>query len=561
MKSLVLSALILFQVAGDRGSIGGAVVRLGTSEPVAGARVLLAPVSGRLTDPTTITSDADGRFLFDNLLLGSYRIIAAQTGYLSAEFGQRTFGAGKPITLAQGQEVRGLSLILTPAGVITGRVLGSGRMLRNVTVKALQAFYLDGERVLKPVGETQTNDLGEYRLHSLAPGKYWIRAIPQAGQRIENGALVGWNTPYLLKTGAFIEPGAFDSNKPQPAFFPGVRQLSEAQSIELQAGQIYHATDMMLPTGAGLRIRGETINGATGQPIAADSLSIIRNSSDGGEDVTRNPLLDPLAPPRTASSNFEFSALAAGNYVLTARAGNLQARVPLTVSRDVDNLRVELRPAFPASGRIRIEGKPAADFDITRLSLRLIGTGISPPTTPGCDGTCNVYLVDVLRGTPDADGSFTISNAAAGLYTPSLLNAPAGFYVKSVRIGESDAAVSGFRLEERMQPLEIVISNATGVLDANVFDAAGKPAAAATVVLIPDSARNRFDLYRTATADPSGRVRLEGIVPGTYKAFAWEDIQTNSWQNAEVLKAFDDRGTPVTIVENAAARIEFQLIL
>jgi hypothetical protein len=99
--------------------------------------------------------------------------------------------------------------------------------------------------------------------------------------------------------------------------------------------------------------------------------------------------------------------------------------------------------------------------------------------------------------------------------------------------------------------LEIVLNTNTGSLDANVVDRNKQPSVAATVVLVPSSDRRlRFDLYRTAATDSSGRASLTNIAPGSYKLFAWQDIEENAWQNAEAMRPFEDRGVLITIGEN-----------
>lgn len=91
---------------------------------------------------------------------------------------------------------------------------------------------------------------------------------------------------------------------------------------------------------------------------------------------------------------------------------------------------------------------------------------------------------------------------------------------------------------------------ATGSLDAVTVDESRRPAAAATVVLIPsEESRLRLDRYRSATTDSAGRAALTNIAPGSYKLFAWQDIEANAWQNADALRPFEERGVPVGIEE------------
>jgi len=39
-------------------------------------------------------------------------------------------------------------------------------------------------------------------------------------------------------------------------------------------------------------------------------------------------------------------------------------------------------------------------------------------------------------------------------------------------------------------------------------------------------ARERKALYRVTQADRDGAFRMEGLTPGSYKVFAWNDVET-----------------------------------
>jgi hypothetical protein len=128
-------------------------------------------------------------------------------------------------------------------------------------------------------------------------------------------------------------------------------------------------------------------------------------------------------------------------------------------------------------------------------------------------------------------------------------------YVKSARLGSRDVENTPVRIEAAVSdPLEIVLGLTTGALDTVVLDRNRQPAAAAIVVLVPSpERRQRFELYRTATTDSAGRASITNIAPGAYKLFAWQDIEPNAWQNADALRAFEERGVAVTIAENGKA--------
>src|SRR6266702_2625432 len=88
------------------------------------------------------------------------------------------FGTGTILSLVPGQHVKDVLFRLVPAAVITGRVVDEdNEPLLGATVQALRYGYVRGQRQLVPAGEEQTNDLGEYRIHSMAPGRYYVSAV------------------------------------------------------------------------------------------------------------------------------------------------------------------------------------------------------------------------------------------------------------------------------------------------------------------------------------------------------------------------------------------------
>jgi hypothetical protein len=204
------------QLSPGKASIRGRVVILGGAEPVAGSSVELrkidcgeggmaaevytaltglpnpywAQASGPRTPPQIFkaTTDDAGRFAFDDLSAGSYCIVAFRGGgYLPAEYRQRsTRGPGSTIVLAEGQQIPNVDLALTPMGSISGRVTDArGEPVAHAQVQALEPLLYDGRRQWSVATSLQTNDLGEFRLFWLAPGRY-VTMLPRLW-RIRNG--------------------------------------------------------------------------------------------------------------------------------------------------------------------------------------------------------------------------------------------------------------------------------------------------------------------------------------------------------------------------------------
>ena len=101
---ILLAGLLLQAPA----SVEGVVVKLGSGEPLSAANVQLHPEKGLHPDEFHLynaTTGTDGKFNFNNVAPGVYRLIATRSGgYVPGEYGQRLpTREGIPITISAGQ--------------------------------------------------------------------------------------------------------------------------------------------------------------------------------------------------------------------------------------------------------------------------------------------------------------------------------------------------------------------------------------------------------------------------------------------------------------------------
>jgi hypothetical protein len=109
--------------------------------------------------------------------------------------------------------------------------------------------------------------------------------------------------------------------------------------------------------------------------------------------------------------------------------------------------------------------------------------------------------------------------------------------------------------------LDILLGNSPGSVEAAVVDSRKMPISGVTVALVPDSARRkRYDLFRQATTDASGRVRIENVVPGDYKVLAWEVVESNAWTDPDFLSNYENNGVSVRVGEGGRAAVDVQAI-
>src|SRR5262249_17327554 len=216
------------------------------------------------------------------------------------EYGARSPSRpGLPITLSPGQRLTNIVLQLMPAGTITGRVFDrDGEPLANVNVEALKYSYQEGQRVMNVVQTARTNDLGEYRLFWLQPGNYFVSATPPEGQRggLTNpsavaGPGIGGAVGDVGNRGGGGGRGRGGPPAPAPApqtarddqasegyipvYYPGTIDAQSAAPINLGAGIVFSGVDLTVAPVRTLRIQGQAINGATGQPARNANINLI----------------------------------------------------------------------------------------------------------------------------------------------------------------------------------------------------------------------------------------------------------------------------------------------
>jgi hypothetical protein len=141
------------------------------------------------------TAGDDGKFVIEEIEPGaSYQLSAQRPGFVPARYGARGNNAGgAPIPLEPGQLLRGLTIQMTPQGVLSGRVADAASdPVQNVAVTILRRGYQRGVRqmvTVNPEGGMQNNGVGMFtadqrggfRFAGLRPGVYYLAAWDDIG--------------------------------------------------------------------------------------------------------------------------------------------------------------------------------------------------------------------------------------------------------------------------------------------------------------------------------------------------------------------------------------------
>jgi Carboxypeptidase regulatory-like domain len=557
-----------------RPAIQGFVVRAGTTEPLSNAQVTLigviasatgAQVSRGATSNTAQTvTDRSGRFEFRSIAPGSYRIAAARNGYARQEYGQRAFGTeGRVLTVVAGQPVETITIGLTPAGTVTGVVKDpSGELIAGLEIRLLQHVYgAYGQRTFVAAGSDRTDDRGEYRVFWVTPGRYYLVALPSASAR----AVATFGVP----------AGANEvlENRFPPTYYPGTIDLSQASLIDVRPGEELTGIDVSVSRQALFRVRGRVVDPRTGQPPRTASVTI----------VPRGPAV-PVAAFRSASpynpsdGTFELGDVAPGAYwvrtivtaasadsILTADAAGRTvadifteslmadrrvAQVAVDVAgSDVDGLVIAVGAGVSIRGRLRVDGSTlAAVGNLDRLQVTL------RPATTGTPSSTHRPV--------STDGVFRLDSVSPGDYVVTVQPLPPEYYVKEARLDQVDALEQPLVIAGPVPgTLDVLLSRASGRIDGTVVDSRGHGVSGVQAVLVPaQRLRWRFDLFRTAATDSTGRFSLSGIPPGDYSLFSWEALQAFAYFDEDVLRKSEAAATPVRIAESSTATVQVTMI-
>jgi hypothetical protein len=73
----------------------------------------------------------------------------------------------------------------------------------------------------------------------------------------------------------------------------------------------------------------------------------------------------------------------------------------------------------------------------------------------------------------------------------------------------------------------------------------------ATVVLVPTAPELQpaAEMYRATSTQDKGTFTFTGVRPGSYKLFAFEEVEALAWLDPDFLKLVDSMGESISVVE------------
>jgi hypothetical protein len=560
-------------------SIAGIVV---TDESPArpARRAIVTLAGGAIVGSMSAATDDDGRFAFEALPPDRYTLTAAKPSYLNGAYGASRPGRpGTPIQLANGEQLRMITIKLAKGAVVTGMVRDqNGDPVPSVQVSLLRYVLQpqSGERVLQPQGPgATTDDRGTYRIFGIAPGEFYAQLAPPfalPGElRLATEQSMQAVAQQLRAPAGTPAPPLAPAAQPRsvaytPIFFPNATSIESAAALRLAAGEERGGVDIQLQMVPTAKIEG-VVFGPDGAPAPTAQVTIL---GAGPASPSFTSMLGSMfgGGRPNADGQFTLSGIAPGRYTIAATTGSasrgrgaapagpmLWATAEVDVNgQDVSGVRLTLEPGMRVSGRVMFEGAtPPQDLSVFRVGLTPLLSGASvAAVTPAAQ--------------PDAQGRFTFESVTPGRYRWSVTGgANVGQWTtKSASARGRDTIDTGVdvRPTEPLTDVTIALSDRSTSIQGTLQDTSGRPAADYFIVVYArDRALQSPPTRRVVMTRPAsdGKFTVNNLPPGEYLLAATTDLEQGEWRDPAFLAQLVSASIPVTLAEGETKQQDIRI--
>lgn len=520
----------------------GTVVSAETGAPLRRAQVRASGADPR--DARAASTDEKGAWEIRELPAGRYSIQVSKGGYVQLSYGQRRpFEQGKPIELAEGEVLEKLDVSLPKGSVITGRLYDEfGDPVSGARVSAMRHRFVSGMRRLFPFGgagaSDTTDDIGQFRLHGLSPGEYFLSATISANVSFERSD---------------------DRSGYAATYYPGTPVLGEAQKVSVALGQETQGVTFALVPTRVATVSG-TVMSSTGKPLANGMVMLMSPSMAGGSPLAKTSMTKPdgtftlsNVPPgdyRLESQMIDLEAIGRGGSTSAITATEM-ASMPLTVAgKDTTGIMLITGPSATATGKVIFDGGVPAGLASGSV---MIGAASPSPATFSIGG--GVRLKE--------DWTFEASGLSGRRVFRAQSTTP-GWHLKSVTLNGTDVTDTGIEFSpgDSVSGIEIEFTKAMAALSGTVQGPKGEPTTDfVAVVFAADSSKWGYMTrhVRTGRPDQGGKFMITGLPPGSYQVVALEYLEPGDEQDPEVLERLRALATAVTLREGEQKAVTLKI--
>ena len=516
-------------------TVSGIVTRSQDNAPLKNATVQLVNDADREHQIATRTT-ADGRFELKNVPAGQYKLNVSRNGYVAQELNQKKPGdPGATLTLRPAQRISDLIFKLGRAAVITGKVYDEdGEPVAGVSVRAMRQVYADGRKGFTTTNFQQTNDLGEFRIFGLAPGRYYISAELTSRNRIVGDREFSGSEKSRGEKGY------------ARIYYPSALEVARASSIYVKEGDEIPSVDIFMKEVVVYRVRGKVQYLLPHRGTRDTQLMVMRRGQKidwdfvGAQEVVKT------------DNTFQIPELVPGEYTISAqffdegKFYSTQEDVDV-VNADVDGLTLIIGPGVDIPGHLLWDGKPSLEGERATINLVPDQTG-----SWAWGGQAHV----------EETNQFMLKEVQQGTFRITVDGISKDCYIKQIQLGETALPDHVLHVKRGSAgQLAITINSKGARLQGMVVNDESTPVAGVWVVGVPEeSKRGLLYLYKSVTTDQYGHYDLRGLAAGKYSIFAWDGVERGEWEDSEFLKTNGVKGVTVEMSDGDVTTADLQVV-
>lgn len=525
-------------VAGQR-VLSGRVTDAGTGAPLPRPRVV---VIYPRTSPESWSADEDGRFA----------IPVSETRPLSVQVSK----AGYVTTIANvdRRSTSGLVIPLTRAASVGGRVLdsvGGAAMAVAVAVRGVSRQPADKSNTFSRL--LTTDDLGEYRVGNLPPGRYEIGVIALPAPFARSADALRDLQSRLALDASVLPPFA-------PSATVDVKAGEEISGVDFSVQAEANCSNVLATAQPTTQAFQGRVVDATGQPLGCVNVGL--SSADG-------PLMTTFSDAR---GYFSFATRPVGNYGISAgKPGYSLSRTErepggarTVTNRNKGNgtvvdVRLVLTRGSAITGTVLDEhGDPVVGARVSVLQLRAIDGRTVAAAVPGVASretddrghyrlfglTTGTYVVESVYSGGVSQGSMTARTGYPPAYYPS---SPSIDFASRVPV-ELGKDVPGVLITHQRMP--------TWRVTGSVVDPGGQPLRGAVTLTVSERSGSVALAPRRGQVKEDGTFVFNDVLPGDYVVQA---VGTNFF-GMEFVTIGSSDPAPLRIRAGLGATIEGTLV-
>lgn len=534
MISLFVMAMLMQAPAAQEvkpATVEGAVTHAATQTAIRKAKVTLTLIGGSEQTQSVETGD-DGKYALKDVKPGRYKLSAEKTGYQASAYGAKMPGEalGQTLRIDAGSALTGMNIALPKQGVIAGKIIDNdGEPVAKALVLALNSIYANGKKVRLPAGTVpvMSNDLGEYRIGQLPPGKFIVCAVLE-------GSYQPQLNPKDVKTG--VEEALTNT------CFPSVLTQTEAQSIEIKDSTEVPGIDIRMN-----KVKTVTFTGSIdGIPASASSVTLLSLVPKDAGPIGR--AMGARAMLQGADGKFTFKNVPPGSYILQTLPTGL-GNVPYVVKSSIEIgdqpiEKVTIQAAAPFEVKGHLTADPSPELKVGAIKI------VAVPSD-------DIVATFAMSSAAD-NGDFVLGNLVAGRYRVAFTGMPATHYVKELKLGEKTLDSDEAEISNAATPFAVSLGLATAEVGGVVHNDKGEPVPSVNVGLVPVP-RKPFRM-KMARTDQNGAFRLPNVAPGEYVILSLDQLEPGALEDEEFLKPLMSKAKKVTVRESGPQNLELRVI-